>query len=66
MLRREHWSAGSHMLNGMEQVEHELSLHLERAHELGARAQRSNDAVEEQLRLTRQLADTIRDATEDL
>ncbi len=50
----------------MEQVEHELSLHLERAHELGARAQRANDAVEEQLRLTRALADTIRDAAEDL
>ena len=62
----DHWIAGPRPLNGMEQVEHELSLHLERAHELGARAQRANDAVEEQLRLTRALADTIRDAAEDL
>ena len=53
-------------LNGMTRFDQELSLHLARAHELGERAKRSNDAVEEQLRLTRQLASSIRDATEDL
>jgi hypothetical protein len=49
----------------MTQFELELNLHLERAHELGERAQRSNDAVEEHLRATRELADALRGAAQD-
>jgi hypothetical protein len=44
----------------MSDLEHELTLHLERAHELGERMKRSNSAVEEELRRTRQIADTLR------
>jgi len=44
----------------MSDLEHELALHLERAHELGERVKQSNTAVEEQLRLTRELADVLR------
>ena len=40
--------------------EHELTLHLERAHELGERVKRANTAVEEQLRRTRQIADELK------
>jgi hypothetical protein len=40
----------------MSDLEQELTMHLERAHELGERVRRSNTAVEEQLRLTRQIA----------
>jgi len=45
---------------GMSDLEHELAMHLERAHELGERMKRANTAVEEQLRRTRQLADALR------
>lgn len=48
----------------MTELEHELTLRLERAHELGERVRRSQDAVEEQLRLTRQIADTLRGVTD--
>jgi hypothetical protein len=41
---------------GMSDLEQELTMHLERAHELGERVRRSNTAVEEQLRLTREIA----------
>jgi hypothetical protein len=37
-------------------LEHELTMHLERAHELGERVKRSNTAVEEQLRRTNEIA----------
>ncbi len=65
MMAREEWGAGPQPLNGMQQIEFELTLHLERAHELGARARRSNDAVEEQLRRTRQIADILRGVADD-
>lgn len=41
----------------------ELALHLERANELGRRARRANDAVEDELRRTRQLAEVLRGVT---
>ena len=46
-------------------LEHELTLHLERAHELGERVKQSNTAVEEQLRRTRQIADVLRGVVEE-
>ena len=46
----------------MTDLEHELTMHLERAHELGERLRRSNDAVEEQLRRTCEIVITIRNA----
>jgi signal transduction histidine kinase len=51
--------------SGMSDLEHELTLHLERAHELGERMKRSNTAVEEQLRLTRELVVALRFAASD-
>jgi hypothetical protein len=45
--------------NGMSHLEHELTTHLERAHELGERVKRAGDALEEQLRLTREIADAL-------
>lgn len=49
----------------MTDLEHALTLHLERAHELGERVKRSNNAVEEELRRTRQIVDVLRDVAED-
>ena len=56
-------SAGG--VNGMTQLENELTRHLERANELGRQAQLANDAVEEELRLTRLIADALRGAATD-
>jgi hypothetical protein len=44
----------------MSDLEHELTMHLERAYELGERLRRSNTAVEEELRRTRQIVITLR------
>jgi len=52
-------------LGGMSDLEHELTRHLERAHELGERVKRSNTAVEEELRLTRLIADALRNVAAD-
>jgi hypothetical protein len=49
----------------MSDLEHELTMHLERAYELGERVRRSNTAVEEQLRLTRQIALTLKNVAAD-
>jgi hypothetical protein len=49
----------------MTDLEHELTMHLERAHELGERVRRSNTAVEEQLRLTREIARTLKNVAGD-
>jgi hypothetical protein len=46
----------------MSDLEQELTMHLERAHELGERLRRSNTAVEEQLRRTRQIAAALKTA----
>ena len=53
-------SAGG--VNAMTQLENELTRHLERANELGRQAKLANDAVEEELRLTRLIADALRGA----
>jgi hypothetical protein len=50
--------------NGMTYLEEELTRHLELANELGRRAKRANDAVEEELRQTRRIADALRCAAE--
>ena len=42
-------------------LEHELTRHLERAHELGERAKESNSALVEQLRRAREIADELKD-----
>jgi hypothetical protein len=47
----------------MTYLEEELTMHLERANELGRRAKQANDAVEEELRQTQLIADAIRGAT---
>ena len=49
----------------MTHLEEELTLHLERANELGRRAKLANDAVEEELRHTRRIADALRGAATD-
>jgi hypothetical protein len=58
-------SGSSHGVNGMIYLEDELTRHLERANELGRQAKLANDAVEEELRLARQIADALRGATTD-
>ncbi len=45
---------------GIMPIEHELTMHLERAHELGERAQRSNDAVLQEIERALQIADRLR------
>jgi hypothetical protein len=50
----------------MTDLEYELTMHLERAHELGERMRRSNTAVEEQLRLTREIAVALKNVAEDV
>jgi hypothetical protein len=47
------------MKNGS--IQHELTQHLLRAHELGERAKESNDAVVEQLRRAGEIADELKD-----
>lgn len=42
-------------------IEHELTMHLERAHELAERAQRSNDAVQHEIDRAREIADRLRE-----
>jgi hypothetical protein len=49
----------------MTDLEDELTRHLQRAHELGERVKRSNTAVEEQLRLTRRIADALRGVADE-
>jgi hypothetical protein len=41
-------------------IEHALTLHLERAHELAERAQRSNDAVQFEIDRAMEIADRLR------
>ena len=44
---------------GIGPIEHELTLHLERAHELGERAARSNGAVQLEIARAREIAEEI-------
>jgi hypothetical protein len=46
-------------------LEEELTLHLERANELGRRLKQANDAVEEELRRTQLIAEALRGAADD-
>jgi hypothetical protein len=55
-------SGKSEALTSMCRLEDELTEHLERANELGRRAKQANDAVEEQLRRTRLIAEVLRGA----
>ena len=47
-------------------IEFELTMHLERAHELGERAKRSNGAVQEEIERAREIANTLCDEVADL
>jgi hypothetical protein len=58
-------SGSWHPGGAMTDLEHELTMHLERAHELGERMRRSNTAVEEQLRLTREIALALKNVAND-
>jgi hypothetical protein len=40
-------------------IEFELTMHLERAHELGERAKRSNGAVQEEIKRAKEIANTL-------
>ena len=59
-------SGGPRRPTGLTQFEEELTLHLDRANELGRRAKLANDAVEAELRQTRLIADAIRGVTNNL
>ena len=45
---------------GIGPIEHALTMHLERAHELAERAQRSNDAVQHEIDRAMEIADRLR------
>jgi len=47
-------------------IEFELTMHLERAHELGERAKRSNGAVQEEIDKARQIANALCDEVAEL
>jgi hypothetical protein len=47
-------------------IEQELTMHLERAHELGERAKRSNGAVQEEIERAREIANALCDKVADL
>jgi hypothetical protein len=47
-------------------IELELTMHLERAHQLGERAKRSNGAVQEEIERARQIANTLCNEVADL
>jgi hypothetical protein len=55
--REEDWHSGP--------VEHELSLHLERAHELAERLKRSNDAAEQEIERAREIVERLRAQVRD-
>ena len=57
MMAAEKFSTGRHSIGP---IEHELTMHLERAHELAERAQRSNDAVQQEINRARAIAEDIR------
>jgi hypothetical protein len=42
-------------------IEHELTMHLERAHELAERAKRSNGAVQQEINRAREIANALYD-----
>lgn len=58
-------TSGTRRPSGMTDLEAELTMHLERAHELGRLVKQANDAVEEELRRTRLIAEALRGAAGD-
>jgi hypothetical protein len=46
--------------DGIGPIEHQLTMHLERAHELAERAQRSNDAVQHEIDRALEIFDRFR------
>lgn len=58
MARNRSGSEGRAIL-GNGSIEHELTLHLERAHELARRAEASNCLLQEQLRRAQEIADEL-------
>lgn len=65
MMAGDSTERGPRGANAMAHLEEELTLHLERANELGRLVKRANDNVEEELRRTREIADTLRGVTDD-
>jgi hypothetical protein len=51
--------------NPISPIELELTMHLERAHELGERAKQSNGAVQEEIDRARQIANALCDEVAD-
>jgi len=47
-------------------IEYELTMHLERAHELGERAKRSNGAVQQEIARAREIASSLCNEVADL
>jgi hypothetical protein len=56
-------SSGARRIIGS--IEHELTLHLERAHDLAERAKRSNDAVQHEIDRARAIAEELRGRMRD-
>ena len=46
-------------------IEHELTLHLERASDLSERAKRANDAAQQEIDRAMKIADELRDASSE-
>jgi hypothetical protein len=55
----------SGMPRGLVPIEHELTEHLERAHELAERAQQSNDAAQHEIDRALEIAEDIRGQARD-
>jgi len=53
------WDNATDGSNSVMPIEHELTLHLERAHELAERAKRSNGAVQQQIDRAREIANAL-------
>ena len=53
--------AGLHDDDGFGPIEERLTAHLERAHELGERAKRSNGVVQDEIARARQIANELAD-----
>ena len=54
------WEHGAHDHDSVvSPIEHELTMHLERAHELAERAKRSNGAVQQEIDRAREIASAL-------
>jgi hypothetical protein len=51
---------GESVEGGIGPIEHRLTMHLERAHELAERAQRANDAAQHEIDATLEIFDRLR------